>query len=673
MGMQIRRLRISVMTENGRFGRDLEFTNGLNVLKVGNASGKSTCIQAIIYTLGLESMLSPKHIVPLPHSMLEFLEYGIDKKIKVFESEVFLVIENIDGKVITLRRVVKGEGDNRIITVWQGDLLASKKSGQGYDYYVRMGGSATKSRGFHSFLAHYLGWTLPQVTRNDGDTCPLYLECIFPLMVVEQKRGWSGIQMAIPLHYGIKSVRQRAIEFILNLDAQFLVLQKAELQGEIDDLRREWSRTVNVIRDASVEAGGEARNFPPSPTTLWPPEVTPAIFFVGQEAPVSLQARIRQERGLLDFIEQEAIPKVEADAARLNGELREQRRKLIEVEVAATSIESEIQSEIAEITLLNERLESVDKDLSEYQDIRRLQRLGSTSANEISSHNCPTCAQPINDSLLPQGTDLRPLGVDENIEYLKNQRAVIVSMLNESEAVRRRKSNRVHVLQDQAAEIRSTIRNVKSTLVSSAKAPSEAAIAEKLRKQRLLTSLLELKEAADEAMRELDELSSQWNDLQEQKANLPDGHLSEEDKGKLNKLASLLTSQLDQYDLRSLSPDDFGVSFDTYHPIYQEFDLGFDLAASDVIRLVWSYLVGLLEISREYSTNHPGLLIFDEPQQQNINDLSVEALIERVASSGEFGQQVVLAVSKLPDSFSADEDTVNVINIEGWVLAPLPN
>ncbi|MEZ6081869.1 MAG: hypothetical protein R3C56_41205, partial [Pirellulaceae bacterium] len=261
-------------------------------------------------------------------------------------------------------------------------------------------------------------------------------------------------------------------------------------------------------------------------------EVTPAIFFVGQEAPVSLQARIRQERGLLDFIEQEAIPKVEADAARLNGELREQRRKLIEVEVAATSIESEIQSEIAEITLLNERLESVDKDLSEYQDIRRLQRLGSTSANEISSHNCPTCAQPINDSLLPQGTDLRPLGVDENIEYLKNQRAVIVSMLNESEAVRRRKSNRVHVLQDQAAEIRSTIRNVKSTLVSSAKAPSEAAIAEKLRKQRLLTSLLELKEAADEAMRELDELSSQWNDLQEQKANLPDGHLSEEDKGK---------------------------------------------------------------------------------------------------------------------------------------------
>ena len=138
MGMQIRRLRISVMTENGRFGRDLEFTNGLNVLKVGNASGKSTCIQAIIYTLGLESMLSPKHIVPLPHSMLEFLEYGIDKKIKVFESEVFLVIENIDGKVITLRRVVKGEGDNRIITVWQVDFLDSKKSGQEYDYYVLM-------------------------------------------------------------------------------------------------------------------------------------------------------------------------------------------------------------------------------------------------------------------------------------------------------------------------------------------------------------------------------------------------------------------------------------------------------------------------------------------------------------------------------------------------------
>lgn len=671
MGMQIRRLRLSVMTENGRFGRDLRFEAGLNVLKVGNASGKSTCIQAIVYALGLESMLSPKHLVPLPHSMLEFLEYGDNRKIKVLESEVFLVVENSEGKVLTIRRTVKSENDNRLVTVWYGDMLENKTSDPGFDYYVRLGGSATKSRGFHSFLSQFLGWTLPPVTKNDGSTCPLYLECIFPLVVVEQKRGWSGIQMAIPLHYGIKAVRQRAVEFTLNLDAQFLVLRKTELQGEIDDLRRNWGRVVAEIREASDIAGGEARNFPASPTTIWPPEVTPTIYFQEESVPQSLQNRIRQERDLLDFIEQEAIPQVEADAARLNNELREQRNRLNEIEVAASSIESEVQDEIAESRLLNRRLESVDKDLREYQDIRRLQSLGSVSAQGVESDNCPTCAQPINDSLLPQGTDLHPLGIDENIEYLRNQRVVILSMLEESEALRKRMSNRSHALQDQASDVRASIRNVKSTLLSSAKAPSEAAIAEKIRKQQLLVRLTGLEEKSEEAIQQLDKLSVIWKELLERKAKLPDGHLSEEDLDKLKELAKLLTSQLVDYDLRSLSPSDFGISHDTYHPIYQEFDLGFDLAASDVIRLVWSYLVGLLEISREYKTNHPGLLVFDEPQQQNINDLSVEALIGRVASCGDFNQQVLLSVSKLPESFSDDKDTINLIDIEGWVLAPL--
>ena len=43
----------------GLYGTDIAFAPGLNVIRAPNTSGKSTCIQAIIYALGLEGMLGP--------------------------------------------------------------------------------------------------------------------------------------------------------------------------------------------------------------------------------------------------------------------------------------------------------------------------------------------------------------------------------------------------------------------------------------------------------------------------------------------------------------------------------------------------------------------------------------------------------------------------------------
>jgi len=59
-------------------------------------------------------------------------------------------------------------------------------------YFVRRPGSAQREAGFHHWLAEFVGWQLPEVARYDGGTSPLYLETIFPLFFVEQKRGWAG-------------------------------------------------------------------------------------------------------------------------------------------------------------------------------------------------------------------------------------------------------------------------------------------------------------------------------------------------------------------------------------------------------------------------------------------------------------------------------------------------
>ena len=131
---------------------------------------------------------------------------------------------------------------------------------------------------------------------------------------------------------------------------------------------------------------------------------------------------------------------------------------------------------------------------------------------------------------------------------------------------------------------------------------------------------------------------------------LPKERLDSDDEAKLAALEQCVVSQLRDYGFRSFSVDTIGISRDDYRPTREGFDLGFVTSASDAIRIVWSYLLGLLEVSREYPTNHPGLLMFDEPRQQAADPVSFQALLRRAADVNRFGQQVLFATSEPPDS-----------------------
>ena len=85
------------------------------------------------------------------------------------------------------------------------------------EYYIHSSGSATSQKGFHAFLEKFIGWKLPEVPTYDDKDRKLYLQTIFPAMFIEQKRGWSGLLNTIP-NFGVKDVKRKVIEYILNLD-----------------------------------------------------------------------------------------------------------------------------------------------------------------------------------------------------------------------------------------------------------------------------------------------------------------------------------------------------------------------------------------------------------------------------------------------------------------------
>src|SRR5579863_10749190 len=248
MSFRLRQLELRVQTGEGLFGTTLKFDRGLVLLRANNSMGKSTCIQAIVYALGLEKMLGPSSSVPLPHVMTQYVEFQ-SREIPVLESEVLLEMENRTGEFLTIRRSIVGGNDQRLISAWDCPKLTDPSSvGSQNDYFVRDPGAAQSEVGFFHKLSRFLNWKLPTVHRFNGSECPLYLETIFPLFIVEQKHGWSGIQGNLPTYFGIREMAKRTLEFVLNLDAARLGEERQQIEQEEVDLKNRWKNLIELLK-----------------------------------------------------------------------------------------------------------------------------------------------------------------------------------------------------------------------------------------------------------------------------------------------------------------------------------------------------------------------------------------------------------------------------------------
>ncbi|MCV7165749.1 hypothetical protein, partial [Mycobacterium stomatepiae] len=90
--------------------------------------------------------------------------------------------------------------NTKLINVAMGPAITEPNAYESRDFFVRRAGGAQREAGFHHFLADFIGWKLPNVTRMDGSEIPLYMETLFPYFYVEQKHGWSGVQARIPTY-----------------------------------------------------------------------------------------------------------------------------------------------------------------------------------------------------------------------------------------------------------------------------------------------------------------------------------------------------------------------------------------------------------------------------------------------------------------------------------------
>jgi hypothetical protein len=597
----------------------------------------------------------------LTSAMRENLIYDIETKAEtpVIGSWVALEIEGAAGTIATVTRWVKDEQrDPGLVQVQAGPSLTRPEIYPGQDYFVGRAGAVANPRGFHRWLAEFIGWDLPRLPAKDGKLAPLYMEQVFPLLFVEQRRGWGGIQAQMPAFSGVSNVRRKAIEFLLSLEVGEQEVERQRLLARKAELQNDWNGLVRAFKETISGAGLVTTGLPEVLPTVWPLPENPAVVqsIDDEWVPVDrVLSTLRAKHAQQGNTNTGHRAPGEADGeARLTGLLAE----VDSLRQSEAILRGNIIRDRDELRALDDRLLALGEDLREHQDLLTLQKLGAHDLEALHD-DCPVCHQQLPASLLGAQTSVRTLSPADTVAYIQSQIELFETMRTDSERARGAKLERLASLRDRAAALRSEVRALRTDLTSPEGAPSAEEIARRIRTQDWIERLESVEERFLQLLGELEEIAEAGKQVAASLKALPTDQLSSDDKSKLAALEQSFLSQLQDYSFSSFSDEKLTISRDDYRPRREDWDLQADISASDSIRVVWAYLLGLLEVGKRFPTNHPGFLAFDEPRQQSTAKVSFAALLRRAARDSSTSQVI----------FATSEELISL----GEMLAEIPH
>lgn len=658
LGLNLINIEIVVETMSGTFSTYIPFHDGLNIIRAENSRGKSTCVNAIAYALGLDPILGPRRKRPFPKSMYEMID---DKtynptSYSVIHSHVSLKIKNSNKKVAVLYREIEGFDDK--INVVCSDLNE--------DYFLGAAGregSAISERGFHYWLENFLGWNLPTVAKFNGGESKLYLECIFPLFFIEQKRGWSEIQANIPSNWGIKNVKKSAVQFCLNINDFEREKQLSALGNKISGASIEWdnvktsakniadfnSVTINQIAEIKDKEGTFEVQYSV-------PENNVSVSIAKQEMSLKREIKNLSIKSASELLNDELLHDQLALARSIRRDIEEK--------------ESAIEFTILSAAETEKKLDTLKRDYSQYQQLKRLRSVGSDIEADLDTSVCPICDNELFDTLGSNTFKRQPMTLEENIDFLKNQLDFFSAVKNKN--IRQLEQfndesvllhNRLDIENEKLIELKADLNDVNGVEKNKFRRKIEA--------ENLLNGVLKLQESQNDINERLKEIKNTWSIATEAVKNIR----NQPDLGKrqtiVRKLQATIQRHLEAFGFNPSSIKDVTISKQTLRPEQEGYDIVAETSASDYIRIIWAYTLSLLELaSKEADIKHGGFVVFDEPRQHETNKVSFASLIKKAASFAGTGGQVIFATS-LDESELTDackDENVNLICFEDYVL-----
>jgi hypothetical protein len=477
----------------------------------------------------------------------------------------------------------------------------------------------------------------------DGSEGPLYLECVFPYFYVEQKHGWSGVQARIPTYLGIRDVAKRSPEFLLSLEVFQRILARQRLRSAAGFIEAEWQEGLAAYVRAAEEAGAVIARIPERISAPLDSRAAEPQLFVGDrwydidDGLAALNAEIAR-------LQAEGAPSVGEASEELEQQLAEKQALLERILAAHAAVSDEMTEYERRRDQLELRTEGLEEDLQRHKDSVVLERLGSSQAlSMLAEHVCPTCHQQLDDGAQ---VSAHAMTTAENIKFIEQQLATFRTMMTDAGRVTRALGARKESFRQSSRQARSDVRALRDSLTSRGAAPSIATVNSLVSLRLRVERFEERRQELVQHRKRLHSIHARWEANRARLRELSDEGLTESDKATLADLEGQLRLQLARYHFSSVPAQSVDISRETYRPSHEGFDLGFDLSASDMIRVIWAYLISFMHACLAHGGNHPGLLIFDEPRQQETARDSYRELLQQTAEEAGTGAQILIATSE---------------------------
>ncbi len=679
--LKIRAIKLEVNTTSGLFGAEYEFSNGLNIIRGNNTTGKSSLFQSILYALGFEELLGGKNEKTMQTVLKDQVEFPEGQLHPVNQSFVYLEIEN--KEIVTIKRSITSDSRKpQLVDVFSGALLTDKdKTFPSRPMYIHdKGGASDDIFGFHVFLAQFLNWDLPEVITTKGEMSHLYLQQIAPSFIIEQKSGWSDFFATIP-YYPMRNTESRVIEFILDLDVFENEKRKQQLSSNKQQLTSKWNSLYFQFNKLAEKSGGTLRGLEPNPSIL-NSFASIYIAMLKNEKEITITEFNEQQKTELGELEKQQTTTVGNNISKNEDALKKLTNKLNQLSLNYELLAPELNYDSEKLKQYTKQLEEVREDLRKNKGALKVKSLGHQLPAETAEDSCPTCHQPIKDSLLPTEIQQTPMRIEDNVSFLDAQQKMIEVYIEGQQKIIREKERKLLIYQTHLAETRQEIRDTKKELVQDERLPSVLEIEKRLNLKKKVEFFSKVIEDFAQLIEELKVLSKELDSILSREKNLPQDFFTAEDRKKLAAFYNNFISLLKKFHYQSKPFDAIKISNDNYLPVAEKslengmklaYNLKFDSSASDFIRCLWSYYTAILRTSISFKTNHPMLLILDEPKQQ---DISIENFKSFLTELSQFNDQQILVFASFEDSdeaFRVATEGLNfsLIRIDGKLIRPI--
>lgn len=668
----INHLRIEIQTDNGLYGFETIFGNGLNIIASDdNTRGKTSIIESILYCLGCEEILGGQGIKVLTPVYTSELTDDNGVIHHVLQSDAYLEISN--GKeIITILRAIKSDDrKEKLITVYMSDYAnIHSPETKRRDFFVQSKGAATNSSGYHKFLNEFLGLKLPIVYDNSDCEHQLYIQQVLAALFIEQKGGWIDILNRAP-YFGIAQVKKRVMEYLLGLDTNKAEHERRVLDSQIIELKGRWKHTIKELELTIQRFNGNLINVPDEPVIITNEQLEAFKIMIQQR---TIEEHLQSLRSELQSMSSYS-PKIRDDYDALHTELQSIQEKISQLQAEIIDLQERKRLDEQSISRQRHLLNQINNDIRNNQDAKKLKGLGSTLGLKYATNRCPVCNQEIDDCLLSFETPI--MSIDDNIAHLNAQKQMIeFSIISHTKGLnlietRLSQNNQVLLkLEKLALSLRTDISSIEDNY-------SEANVRKKIHIQDSIDEINNALKEMHETRKTIHDLSEEYRILLAKREMMENQNNDDSVRATLKEMKSQFVDYLYLFGYGSINDKDrIDISPVTLLPSINDFDMKFGSSASDNVRMIWAFTLSILKQSQ--TTNYClNFAVFDEPKQQSIvnKDFS-EFIAQAFQTCNSTNCQIILGVTAKDETeqsvvANAKKNGAHIISIIGKAFKPL--